>query len=182
MGRRRRRPLSDAGRQIRDLLRADYARNRSLSARITLAILRSGMVLHECAGLRAFILRRVVQVGDVVWVQGLMGAEIPTSVRIGPALRLPHAGRGIMIHPSVSIGSGVTIYHRVSLGVRDSRDGPSIGDDGEHGTGAAVLGPVTVTRGCRIGANAVVLRDTSPDRAYAGVPARELTRSRPRTS
>ena len=30
--------------------------------------------------------------------------------------------------------------------------------------------------------NAVVLRDTSPDRAYAGVPARELTRSRPRTS
>ena len=87
-----------------------------------------------------------------------------------------------MIHPSVSIGSGVTIYHRVSLGVRDSRDGPTIGDDVELGTGAAVLGPVTVTRGCRIGANAVVLRDTSPDRAYAGVPARELTRSRPRTS
>ncbi|MDO5712059.1 MAG: hypothetical protein Q4P32_10025 [Micrococcales bacterium] len=178
MGRAKRRPLAGAGGQIRDLLITDYTRNRSTPARITLAILRAGMVLNERCGPRAFALRRVVQIADVVWVRGLMGTEIPTSVRIGPRLRLPHAGRGIMIHPSVSIGAGVTIYHRVSLGVRDDRGGPTIGDDVEIGTGAAILGPVTVARGCRVGANAVVVHDTLPDRNYVGVPARETTRSR----
>lgn len=166
-----RRPLAGAGDEIRELLASDFSRNRSLTARMTLTILRAGAVLHGRSGVRAFILRRLVQITDIIWIQGLMGSEIPTSVRIGPRLRLPHAGRGIMIHPTVTVGSGVTIYHRVSLGVRDDRGGPVIGDDVEIGTGAAVLGPVTVAEGCKIGANAVVVHDTKPGRRYVGVPA-----------
>lgn len=172
-----RRPLAGAGAEIREVLAGDFTRNRSVTARITLVVLRTGGVLHGRSGLAAFALRRIVQVADIVWLQGLMGSEIPTSVRIGPRLRLPHAGRGIMIHPSVTVGAGVTIYHRVSLGVRDGRDGPTIGDDVEIGTGAAILGPIHVAAGCKVGANAVLVRDTVPGGTYAGVPAREVVRS-----
>lgn len=176
-----RRPLAGAGAEIAALLAGDFARNRSVTARITLVVLRAGTVLYRRSGTRAFVLRRLVQVADAVWLQGLMGSEIPTCVVIGPRLRLPHAGRGIMIHPSVTIGAGVTIYHRVSLGVRDDRGGPTIGDDVEIGTGAAILGPVTVADRCRVGANAVLVEDTEVGRSYVGAPARATVRrdSRP---
>ena len=170
-----RRPLAGAGQEIRALLRADLPRNRALSARLTLLIQRAGQVLYRRSGVGAFLLRRVVQVADAVWTRGVIGAEIPTCVWIGPGLRLPHAGRGIVVHPTVEVGSGVTIYHRVSLGVRDERGGPRIGDDVEIGTGAAVLGPVVVADGCRIGANAVLVQDTEAGRSYGGIPARALS-------
>ncbi len=167
----RRRPLAGAWEEIRGLLARDFPRNPALSARMTLAVLRAGMVLYRRGGLRAFLLRRVVQVADALWVRGLMGTEIPTCVPLGPGLRIPHGGRGIVIHPTVRVGSEVTLYRNVSLGVKDSRGGPTIGDDVEIGTGAAILGPITVAGRCRIGANAVLTRDTEPGRNYAGVPA-----------
>lgn len=174
-----RRPLAGAGEEILALLRADLPRNPALSARLTLIIQRAGQVLYRRSGPRAFVLRRVIQLADTVWTRGVIGAEIPTCVWIGPALRLPHAGRGIVMHPTVEIGRGVTLYHRVSLGVRDDRGGPRIGDDVEIGVGAAVLGPVVVADGCHIGANAVLVADTEPGRSYGGIPARVLT---PRTT
>lgn len=173
---RQRVSLAGAGTEIARLLRSDWPLNRSLTARITLTILRAGTVLHRRGGVRAFAFRRLVQVADIIWIQGIMGAEIPTCVSLGTRLRLPHAGRGIMMHPSVIVGSDVTIYHRVSLGVRDGRGGPRIGNRVEIGAGAAILGPILVADGCRIGANAVLLRDTEAGRRYAGVPARDTTR------
>lgn len=164
-------PLAEGIAQYRALLASDLPRNPYPWWRITVAIVRAGQVLYRCRGPVALVLRRVVALADAVWVRGLMGSEIPTMVWIGPGLRLPHAGRGLMIHSTCRIGSGVTIYHRVSLGVRDSRPGPTIGDDVEIGAGAAVLGPVHVADGCGIGANAVVATDTEPGRTYVGVPA-----------
>ena len=172
-----RRPLAGAGAEIRALLAADLPRNHAPSARLTLVIQRCGQVLYRRRGLRAFVLRRLVQVADSVWTRGVIGAEIPTCVWIGPGLRLPHAGRGIVMHPTVEVGAGCTIYHRVSLGVRDERGGPRVGDDVEIGTGAAILGPITVADGCRVGANAVLVTDTEPGTNYGGVPARALTRA-----
>lgn len=168
-------PLAGAGEEIRELLRADLPRNHALSARLTLVIQRAGQVLYRRSGPVAFLLRRVVQVADALWTRGVIGAEIPTCVWIGPGLRLPHAGRGIVVHPTVEVGSGVTLYHRVSLGVRDARGGPRIGNDVEIGTGAAVLGPIVVADGCRVGANAVLVTDTEPGTSYGGIPARALT-------
>ncbi|GMA38723.1 hypothetical protein [Mobilicoccus caccae] len=163
--------LAQGWSQYRALLAGDLPRNPYPWWRITLAVLRAGQVLYRCKGPAAFVLRRVVGVADAVWLRGLMGAEIPTMVWFGPALRLPHAGRGLMIHSTCSIGSGVTLYHRVSLGVRDGRPGPTIGDDVEVGAGAAILGPVHVAQGCKVGANAVLATDTEPGLTYIGIPA-----------
>ncbi|GAB47022.1 serine O-acetyltransferase [Mobilicoccus pelagius] len=176
--------LDDPGRQgwtlaegrahYRELVASDLPRNPYLPWRTTIRVLRAGQVLYRCKGPVAFVLRRIVSVADSVWTRGLMGSEIPTMVWFGPALRLPHAGRGLMIHSTCRIGDGVTIYHHVSLGVRDGRPGPTIGDDVEIGAGAAVLGPIRVGDGGKVGANAVVTKDTEPGRTYVGIPARPL--------
>ncbi|MDP3767886.1 MAG: hypothetical protein Q8S13_07710, partial [Dehalococcoidia bacterium] len=49
---------------------------------------------------------------------------------------------------------------------------PAIGDGVAIGTGAKVLGPVTVGDGARIGANAVVIDDVPPGATVVGAPAR----------
>ncbi|MEJ5887580.1 hypothetical protein WDZ16_03815 [Pseudokineococcus marinus] len=76
-----------------------------------------------------------------------------------------------MVHPSVRIGAGVTLYHRVTLGVRGGHQGPTLEDDVYVGTGAAVLGPVQLGAGCSVGANAVVVRDVEPGATAVGVPS-----------
>jgi serine O-acetyltransferase len=40
--------------------------------------------------------------------------------------------------------------------------------------GAAILGPITVGAGARIGANAVVTRDVAPGATMVGIPARAM--------
>ncbi|MFD1029476.1 serine O-acetyltransferase [Paraburkholderia sabiae] len=53
---------------------------------------------------------------------------------------------------------------------------PVIQNDVLIGAGACVLGPVTIGRGARIGANAVVLTDVPENATAVGNPARILRR------
>ncbi|MPW20859.1 hypothetical protein GCT13_29320 [Paraburkholderia sp. CNPSo 3157] len=49
-------------------------------------------------------------------------------------------------------------------------------DDVLIGAGACILGPVTIGRGAKIGANAVVLSDVSPNATGVGIPAHIVSR------
>ena len=60
----------------------------------------------------------------------------------------------------------------VTIGVRDGFRGPTIKPDVRIGTGAKVLGAITVGRGARIGSNAVVLDDVPARATAVGIPAR----------
>jgi serine O-acetyltransferase len=66
----------------------------------------------------------------------------------------------------------------VTIGLSGSRRwgfdarGPVIGDKVYIGTGAKVLGPITVGAGARIGANSVVMDDVPPGATVVGAPAR----------
>lgn len=166
-------------RQTVEALRADFARNEFAGPRFTLAVWRFGQAVHGRPGPAGFALRRVHSVVDQVWTRGVIGAELPRSVAVGPGLRLPHCGRGVILHPDTRIGAGVTLYHQVTVGVRANSAPPVIGDDVYIGCGAKILGAVTVGRGGRIGANAVVLTDVGEDEAWVGVPARAATRRPP---
>lgn len=163
--------VADAVAEARALLAADWPRNPYPMQRITLLIWRAGQALCGRRGLGAFLCRRVVQVLDGIWIRGLIGAELPTQVVCGPGVRIPHAARGVIIHPTCVIGSNVVIYHGVTLGMTHLLPGPRIEDGVLLGSGAQVLGPITVRRGARIGAGAVVVKDTEPERTYVGVPA-----------
>jgi serine O-acetyltransferase len=100
-------------------LRQDFECNEFIDARTTLAIWRAGQLLHRRPGVLPFLLRRVFRMADRLWTRGYIGAELPFQVTAGPGIRLPHAGRGVILHPTVRIGSDATVYHQVTVGVRD---------------------------------------------------------------
>ncbi|MFE9251268.1 serine O-acetyltransferase EpsC [Streptomyces sp. NPDC007088] len=113
----------------------------------------------------------------------LTGMEIHAGARIGRRAFIDH-GFGVVIGETAVIGDDVTLYHGVTLGsrgwLRDGADGtrrhPVLGDRVQIGTGASVLGPVTVGDGCRVPAHSLVLRDMAAPQPAA---ATDLTRHLP---
>jgi len=95
---------------------------------------------------------------------------------IGPGLVLMHTHGTVL--GAASIGSNVTIYQQVTLGAREMdfvytlSQRPIIEDGVVIGAGAKVLGGLKLGTECKIGANAVVLKDVPARHLAVGVPAR----------
>ena len=156
------------------ILRDDFARPANVTGaqRLSLIVVRVGQHVHErrSGGFGRLLWR----LADTVYLRVVMGAEFPPSVRIGPGLSLPHAGRGVSIDGDAGIGANCMIFPFVTIG-RDGRSAsPRLGDDIMVGTGARILGPVTVGSGAHVGANSVVIQDVPPGATAFGVPARIL--------
>ena len=103
----------------------------------------------------------------------LTGIEIHPGATIGKSLLIDH-GMGVVIGETAEIGDNVTLYQGVTLGgvsLDPEKRHPTIEDDVVIGSGAAVLGPFTVGKGARVGANAVVLKAVEPGTTVVGVPA-----------
>lgn len=102
------------------------------------------------------------------------GIEIHPGAKIGKGLFIDH-GMGVVVGETAEIGENVTIYHGVTLGgtgkVKGKRH-PTIGNNVLIGTGAKVLGPITVGDGVKIGANSVVLEDVPINATVVGIPGR----------
>lgn len=154
-------------REFRAALKADLACNSMPLDKLSVFTFRLGQYV---AGRRNLLLRAVWRPLDFVYLRLLIGAELPPVIECGPGLRLPHAARGIILHPDVRLGSGVTLFHRVTIGER--HDGvPVIGDGVFVGAGAAVIGGIKVGNKARVGAGAVVLCDVPEGCTAVGVPA-----------
>jgi serine O-acetyltransferase len=113
----------------------------------------------------------------------LTGIEIHPNANIGKNLFIDH-GMGVVIGETSDIGDNVTIYHMVTLGgiapsinsnnQRNVKRHPTIQDEVVIGSGAQVLGPVTVGRCAKIGANAVITKDVSEKAVMVGIPAKNV--------
>ncbi len=117
-------------------------------------------------------------------MRGLTGIEIHPGAKIGPNFFIDH-GMGVVIGETAEVGSRVTLYHGVTLGGTSLNKGkrhPTLGDNVVVGAGAKVLGAITIGENTRIGANAVVVRDTPPNSVVVGVPGQVVVRSQPRTA
>ena len=74
------------------------------------------------------------------------------------------------------MGENVTLFHGVTLGAtgneKSHKRHPTLGDNIFVGSGAKLLGPITVGSNSKIGANSVVLRDVPEGATVTGVRAR----------
>jgi len=104
----------------------------------------------------------------------LTGLEIHPAAQIGPGFFCDH-GMGVVIGETAVIGKRVVMFHNVTLGGTSSKPGkrhPTIGDDVLIGTGAVLLGPITVGNNVRIGANSFIfMRDVPDNCTVVGTPA-----------
>ena len=113
----------------------------------------------------------------------LTGIEIHPKAKIGKNLFIDH-GMGVVIGETSDVGDNVTIYHMATLGgiapsinsndQRNIKRHPTIKDSVVIGSGAQVLGPVTVGKFAKIGANAVVTKDVPEKAVMVGIPAKNV--------
>lgn len=104
------------------------------------------------------------------------GIEIHPGAKIGRRLVIDH-GMAIVIGETAEIGDDCIIFHEVTLGgVRFDpvKRHPTVGNRVVIGTGAKILGPVTIGDDSKIGANAFVMKDVPPGSLIVGLYKREI--------
>lgn len=106
--------------------------------------------------------------------RALTQIDIHPGARIGRRFFIDH-GCGVVIGETAEIGNDVTLYHGVTLGGTSWNPGkrhPTLHDGVVVGAGAKVLGPITLGRGARVGANSVVIQDVAAGMTVVGIPGR----------
>ena len=102
------------------------------------------------------------------------GIEIHPGAKIGRRFFIDH-GMGVVIGETSEIGNDVLMYQGVVLGgtsLEKEKRHPTLESNVVVGTGATVLGAITVGEGARIGAGSVVIHDVPPGATAIGIPAR----------
>lgn len=106
----------------------------------------------------------------------LTAIDIHPGATIGKNFFIDHGFT--VIGETVEIGDNVTIYQCVTLGGTNPTNGiagkrhPTLLDNAIIGSGAQVIGPITIGIRARVGANAVVLDDVPDGATMVGLKAR----------
>ena len=104
--------------------------------------------------------------------RAITGIEIHPAARIGRGFFIDH-GMGVVIGETTELGDDVTLYQGVTLGGTGFATGkrhPTVQDNVTIGSGAKLLGPITVGHGSKIGANSVVIHDVPANSTVVGNP------------
>jgi serine O-acetyltransferase len=169
--------LSLVARELRQDIRA--ARDRDPAARGV----GPAEILATWPGIHALLAHRVAHALNGAGVpllprsismlaRAITGIEIHPAARIGEGLFIDH-GAGVVIGETAEIGNNVTLYQGVTLGGTGFATGkrhPTVQDNVTIGSGAKLLGPITVGHGAKIGANSVVITDVPPHSTVVGNP------------
>jgi|UniRef100_UPI0035CA592A serine O-acetyltransferase len=129
-------------------------------------------IAHRLFKARLFFLARAVN----HFSRFLTAIDIHPGATIGRNFFIDHGF--VVIGETAEIGDNVTIYQCVTLGGTSPDNGvagkrhPTLCDNVIIGSGAQVLGPITLGIGSRVGANAVVTRDVVEGAVMVGIPAR----------
>ncbi|MAF92208.1 MAG: serine O-acetyltransferase [Bdellovibrionaceae bacterium] len=116
-----------------------------------------------------FLARLFSEIGRLI-----TGIEIHPGAQIGKRLVIDH-GMGVVIGETSIVGDDCVIFHGVTLGGMDfqqKKRHPTLKDRVLVGTGAKVLGPITLEDDVHVGANSVVLKDVAKGQTVVGIPAK----------
>ncbi len=100
------------------------------------------------------------------------GIEIHPGATIGPRLFIDH-GMGVVIGETAEIGADVLLYQGVTLGgtsTRRVKRHPTIRDRVTIGSGARVIGAITIGENSQVGAGSVVVTNVPANATVVGVP------------
>src|SRR6202451_3088892 len=125
-------------------------------------------VAHALHGAGMPVLPRLI----AAVARSVTGIEIHPAARVGDGFFIDH-GMGVVIGETAEIGNDVTLYQGVTLGGTGFATGkrhPTVQDNVTIGSGAKLLGPITVGHGSKIGANTVVIHDVPPNSTVVGNP------------
>jgi serine O-acetyltransferase len=142
-----------------------------------------GEILATWPGIHALLSHRVAHVLHDAGIpvlpramstltRAVTGIEIHPAAQIGQGLFIDH-GSGVVIGETATIGDDVTLYQGVTLGGTGFATGkrhPTVQDNVTIGSGAKLLGPITIGHGAKIGANSVVITDVPPNTTVVGNP------------
>jgi serine O-acetyltransferase len=126
-------------------------------------------------GVRPELLRKLMSLIYKIWfkfVQIVAGVELPCEVEIGRNFVIDHFG-GIIISGYAKFGNNCRIRNGVVVGLQNIENpvAPVFGNNVDIGTGAKILGAISIGNDVIIGANAVVIRDVPDNHIAVGVPA-----------
>jgi serine O-acetyltransferase len=110
--------------------------------------------------------------------QLVTNTDIHPRATIGRRVFIDH-GFGVVIGETTVIEHDVLIYQGVTLGgvsLSHGKRHPTIKKNTVIGSGAKVLGNITIGENCKIGANSVVVKDVPCSSTAVGVPARIVKR------
>lgn len=172
---------------IVSMIREDVACvfKRDPAARSTLEI------LTTYPGVHAIVMHRM---SHGLWTRGwrylprLMSflTRFATNIDIHPGATIGHRffidhGAGVVIGETAEVGDDVTLYHGVTLGGTSWNKGkrhPTLRDNVVVGSGAKLLGPITIGCNARIGANSVVVNHVPSASTVVGIPGRIVREKR----
>lgn len=169
--------IARTGAEIRRDVAAVKARDPAAQGVATIQILASWpgvhallahRVAHALYGAGATAVARSV----AAIARSVTGIEIHPAARIGDGFFVDH-GMGVVVGETAEIGDNVTLYQGVTLGGTGFATGkrhPTVQDNVTIGSGAKLLGPITVGHGAKIGANSVVIHDVPPNATVVGNP------------
>jgi serine O-acetyltransferase len=103
---------------------------------------------------------------------GLHALLAHRGAAVGDGLFIDH-GTGVVIGETAEVGDNVTMYQGVTLGGTGFETGkrhPTVQDNVTIGSGAKLLGPITIGHGAKIGANTVVIHEVPPNSTVVGNP------------
>ena len=167
---------------LESIIERDPAAKSKLSVILTYPGVKA-MLMHRIANF--FAIEKFDLIARIIsqFSRFMTGIEIHPKAKIGKNLFIDH-GMGVVIGETSDIGDNVTIYHMATLGgispsinsndQREIKRHPTLQDNVVVGSGAQVLGPITIGKNAKIGANAVVTRDVPENGVMVGIPAKNV--------
>jgi len=108
----------------------------------------------------------------------LTGIEIHPGAKIGNRFFIDH-GTGVVIGETTEIGDDVLLYQGVTLGGTGKEKGkrhPTLLNNIVAGSGARILGNITIGNNVKVGAGSVVLKSVPDNCTVVGVPGKIVAR------